>query len=182
MRRKSDKEIGKEFRVFFILGTVAILFGLFVILIPLIPITPYEEYQEKEVVISKFDHFYGVRTSSYDYITTEEGESFNITGDYNRSELSEILIKGTVAVIKYDTNNIFPFKKYVEEMIVDGNKIVTYDNDTPIDWNPYIIACSLCSFIGVCFLFLYYWQIIENRKLQAKRDEKIIKKYGSLKK
>ena len=112
----------------------------------------------------------------------QDGEKYNITGEYSRSELSEILIKGTTAVIKYDTNDILPFKKYAEEMTVDGNKIVTYNNDAPTNWTPHIIFCVLSCFIGAAFLFAYRWQIMRNRKLQAKRDARIIKKYGKLKK
>ena len=183
MRRKSDKETRKEFNIFLILGTVAILVGLFILLLPIMPTTPYEEYKEKEVIISEFDHFSGgLYGASYDYIITEDGEKYNITGDYSKSKLSEVLTKGTTAVIKYDTNNILPFIKYAEEMTVDGNKIVTYNNNAPTNWAPHIVFCVLSCFIGVAFLFAYRWQIMRNRKLQAKRDARIIKKYGNLKK
>ena len=183
MRRISDKEIKKEFNIFLVLGIIAILFGIFIVLLPIMPTTPYEEYKEKEVIISEFDHFYGgVRGASYDYIITEDGEKYNITGDYSKSELSEVLTKGTAAVIKYDINNILPFKKYAEEMTVNGNKIVTYNNDAPTNWTPHIIFCVLSCLIGIAFLFAYRWHIMRNRKLQAKRDAKIIKKYGKLKK
>ena len=183
MRRRSDREIKKEFNIFLILGIIAILFGIFIILLPIMPTTPYEEYEEKEVIISEFDHFYGgPKGSSYDYIITEDGETYNVTGEYSRSELSEILIKGTTAIIKYDTNNILPFKKYAEEITVGGNKIVTYNDDAPTNWTPHIIFCLIFCLIGVTFLFAFRWQIIRNRKLQAKRDARIIKKYGKLKK
>ena len=183
MRRRSDREIKKEFNIFLILGIIAILFGIFIILLPIMPTTPYEEYEEKEVIISEFDHFYGgPKGSSYDYIITEDGETYNVTGEYSRSELSEILIKGTTAIIKYDTNNILPFKKYAEEITVGGNKIVTYNDDAPTNWTPHIIFCLIFCLIGVTFLFAFRWQIIRNRKLQAKRDARIIKKYGNLKK
>ena len=182
MRRKSDKVIKKEFNIFLILGIIAILFGIFIVLLPIIPYTPYEEYKEKEVVISKFDHFYGgPKGASYDYIITEDGEKYNVTGEYSRSELSEILIKGTTAVIKYDINDILPFKKYAEEITVSGNKIVKYNDDTPTKWMPHIIFCLIFCLTGVALLFAFRWQIIRNRKLQAKRDAKIIKKYGKLK-
>ena len=183
MRRRSNKEIKKEFNIFLVLGIIAILFGIFIVLLPIMPTTPYEEYKEKEVIISEFDHFYGgPKGASYDYIITEDGEKYNVTGEYSRSELSEILIKGTIAVIKYDTNDILPFKKYAEEMTVDGNKIVTYNNDAPTNWTLHIIFCVLSCFIGAAFLFVYRWQIMRIRKLQAKRDARIIKKYGKLKK
>ena len=181
MRRKSDKEIKKEFCIFLILGIIAILFGIFIILLPIMPTTPYEEYKEKEVIISEFDHFYGgPKGASYDYIITEDGEKYSVTGEYSRSKLSEILIKGTTAVIKYDTNNILPFIKYAEEITVGGNKIVTYNNDAPTNWTPHIIFCLIFCLIGVSFLFVFHWQVIRNRKLQAKRDARIIKKYGKL--
>ena len=159
------------------------MFGLLILLWPIIPTTPFEEYTEKEVVISKFDHFYGgLKGASYDYIITDDGEKYNITGEYSKSELSEILTEGTVAVIKYDTNNILPFKKYVEELTVGENILVTYNNDAPINWASHIIFCLISCFIGVAFLFAYRWQIIRNRNLQAKRDARIIKKYGNLQK
>ena len=183
MRRKSDKETGKEYSIFLIAGVVTILFGIWILLFPFIPTTPYGEYTEKEVVISKCDHFYGgVRGASYDYIVTEDGEKYIITGDCSKSELSEFLTKGTVAVIKYDTNRIFPFKKYAEEITVDGNVIVTYNNDAPINWIPHIIFCLLSCLMGAAFLFAFRWQIIRNRKLRSKRDARIIKKYGSVQK
>ena len=150
---------------------------------PLLPDTPYEAYVEKEVVISKFDHsIYVPKTASYDYIVTEDGEKYNITGDYNRSELSEKLTTGTVATIKYAINKILPFKKYAEEIIVDGNKIVTYNNDAPTDWSPLIIVSSCFFLIGVFLSFVVRWHVKGNRKRQAKRDARIIKKYGKLKK
>ena len=181
MRRRSDREVKKEFNIFLILGIIAILFGIFIILLPIMPTTPYEEYKEKEVIISEFDHFYGgLKGASYDYIITEDGEKYNVTGEHSRSKLSEILIKGTTAVIKYDTNNILPFIKYAEEITVGGNKIVTYNDDVPTNWTPHIIFCLICCLIGVSFLFVFRWQVIRNRKLQTKRDARIIKKYGKL--
>ena len=179
MRRKSDKEMKKEVRIFLVLGIMEILFSLFVIVLPIIPPTPYEKYTEKEVVISKFGHFYGgPKGSSYDYIITEDGEQYNITGDYNRSELTEILTKGTIVIIRCCTNNILPFKKYAEEITVNENKIVTYNNDAPINWTLPIIFSSISFLIGVLFLFAYRWQITRNKKINAKRDARIIKKYG----
>lgn len=183
MRRKSEKEMRKEFIIFLIFGIITILCGLFILLFPIIPPTPYEAHIEKEVIISKFDHFHGVRfAASYDYIITEDGKKYHITGDYIRSELSETLTKGTVAIIKYDTNDILPFIKYAEEIYVDGNKIVTYNNDAPIKWIPHIIFGLLACLVGAASLFFYRWNIRRYRTLQSKRDARIAKKYGQLKK
>ena len=183
MRRKSDKQIKKEFISVLIFGIVAIFAGLFVLTYPLIPATPLEEHIEKEVVISSFDLHSGIRGgASYHYIITEDGEIYNITGEYNAPELYELLTEGTVATIMYDTNKILPWEKYAEEMIVDGNKIVTYNNDDPTNWTAHIIFGAFTLLAGAGLLFLYRWEILHNREVQAKRDSRIIKKYGRIKK
>lgn len=183
MRRKSDKQIKKEFIGVLVFGIVAIFAGFFILAYPLIPDTPLEEHKEKEIVISKFDYHGGGRYgASYHYIITEDGEKYNITGEYSATELYDILSKGTVAVIKYDTNKILTFKKYAEEITIDGNKIVKYNNDAPTNWTMHIIFGVLALLIGLAFLFYYRWELKHNREMQAKRDARIIKKYGKLKK
>ena len=182
MRRKSDKQIKKEYFGHLVFGIVLIFVGFFIIVYPLIPPTPLEEHQEKEIVISKFGYHSVPRGADYHYIVTEDGEKYNITGEYNAKELYKVLIKGTVAVIKYDTNKIFPFEKYAEEITVAGNKIVAYNNDAPTNWSIHIIFGLLSCLIGAAVLFLYRCEIIHNREIQAKRDARIIKKYGKLKK
>ena len=183
MRRKSDKQIKKEFISVLIFGIVAIFAGLFVLTYPLIPATPLEEHKEKEIVISQFDYHGGGRYgASYHYIITEDGERYNITGEYSATQLYDVLSKGTVAVIKYDTNKLLTFKNYAEEMTVDGNKIVTYNNDDPTNWTMHIIFGLLALLIGLASLFFCRWEIKHNRKMQAKRDARIIKKYGKLEK
>ena len=183
MRRKSDKQIKKEFISVLIFGIVAIFESLFVLTYPLIPATPLEEHKEKEIVILQFDFHAGGRYgASYHYIITEDGEKYNITGEYNAPELYELLTEGTVTTIMYDTNKILPWKKYAEEMTVDGNKIVTYNNDDPTNWTAHIIFGALTLLAGAGLLFLYRWEILHNREVQAKRDSRIIKKYGRIKK
>ena len=183
MRRKSDKQKKKEFISVIIFGIVAIFTGLFILAYPFIPATPLEEHKEKEIVISQFDyHSGGLYGASYHYIITEDGERYNITGKYSATQLYDVLSEGTVAVIKYDTNKILTFIKYAEEMTVDGNKIVTYNNDEPPNWTMHIIFGSLVLLIGLAFLFFYRWEIKHNREMQAKRDARIIKKYGKLRK
>lgn len=181
MRRLSEKEARKRNIFFQICGVVFILMGLFDLLLPFIPPIPYEEYLEKDVVISKFDRHIGIKGTSHDYIITENGEKYTLTGDYDRSELSQVLIKGTDATIKYAASKVFPFMKNAEEIIVDGDKIATYDNDTPINWTFIIIMGVVSCTLGAFFLFMYHRSIAHNRRLQEKRDKRILKKYGNLK-
>lgn len=184
MHRKSDKKSRRKYMVFLVLSITSVLFGLLILLIPLIPSPPYEAYSKKEIIISEFEEFHGDGRylSSYDYIVTEDGETYNITGDYNKKELSKILTEGTHVTIKCRTNRVFPFLKYAEEMVVDGEKIVTYNNDEPTDWAIPIVLCLLFVLLGGMF-FMGSWSIRKKqRNLQAKRDARIIKKYGELNK
>ena len=118
----------------------------------------------------------------YDYIVTKDGEVYNITGEYNKSQLFELLAEETPAWIKYDINKVFPSKKYVEEMTVDGILVVKYNNDQPVNWAFPIAFCSIFCLFGIGLLFVYRSFITRNRKIQAKRDARIIRKYGNIKK
>ena len=182
MRRKSDKDIRKESFGFLLSGYICIIFSLFMVLYPLIPQTPYEEYTEKEVVIVKFERVHGSKGSVSYCIITDNGDKYTLTGEFNSAELTEVLCDGTIATVKCDDNNLFPFIKYVEEMTVNGKRLVTYNNDAPTDWTINIIVFIVSFFAGVGFLIACRKEIIRNRKQQEKRDARIIKKYGKLKK
>ena len=178
MRRKSDKEVKKEHRITLILGCCFIAFAVFCILLPLIPYTPYSEHFEKGVIISECDFYSGgVRGASYYYIITTDGEIYNITGDYSTSKLKESLKEGTEITIKYTENKLFN-RMYAEEIVLNGELLVKYNNDDPIDWTGSIIFAAVSALVGVGFILAYRFHINHNRQLQAKRDARIKKKYG----
>lgn len=178
MRRKTDKEVKKEHRISIVLGCCFIAFAIFCILLPLIPPTPYNEYVEKEVIVSYSDHYSGgVRSASYCYIVSTDGEIYNITGKYSAPELRAHLKKGTEIVIKYTENKIFN-RKYAEEIMLNGAILVEYDNDEPIEWSGYIIFATFSALVGIGFILSYRFFVNHNRQLQAKRDARIKKKYG----
>ena len=180
MRRKSDKQIMKEFIGVLIFGIVAIFAGLFVLTYPLIPATPLEEHKEKEIVISQFDYHGGGRYgASYHYIITEDGERYNITGEYSATQLYDVLSKGTVAVIKYDTNKLLTFKNYAEEMTVDGNKIVTYNNDDPTNWTMHIIIGLLALLIILASLFACISRLCLISQRQKNKDASPIRRVSN---
>ncbi len=178
MRRKTDKDIRKEYVIFLILGCLCILLAILFILSPLIPSRPYEDYVEKEVVIRKLDRPSSRYRGITYHIVTEDGDSYSVTGEFNSTELNNTLVKGTTATIRYAKNRMLPFILYAEEVVVDGELIVTYDNDQPINWTLPIIACALALLPGGCLLAGYRWGIVRNRRMQAKRDARITKKYG----
>ena len=178
MRRKSDKEVKKEHRITLILGCCFIAFAIFCILLPLVPRTPYEDHLEKEIVVSGFDyHSGGVRGASYYYIITTDGEIYNITGDYSTSKLKESLKEGTQITIKYTENKFFN-RRYAEEIVLNGEFLVKYNNDQPIDWTGSIIFATFSALVGIGFILSYRFFVLHNRKIQAKRDARIKKKYG----
>lgn len=181
MRRKNDRDIIKENILFLISGCAGILLGIFFLLSPFLPSTLYEEYQEKEIMISEVKRFSGGRwgTASHLSILTDEGESYFITGEFVWSDLPDLLHEGTIASIKYRINRVFPILKYSEEMTVNGELIVKYNNDEPVNWVMITIMSVISISLGIVFLCLFRFFVVRNRKIQKKREAKIIRKYGN---
>ena len=156
-----------------VLGVIMILMGLVMLLLPLIQPKPYDEYVEKEVVISGVHRHYTKlhnRTHNYyDYITTKDGERYKITGKYKEENLKPTLQEGTVATIKYDDNNILSSMKSVEEISVNGIKVVTY-NDSPKSWDFSVKLCLVFCIIGAGCLSFYYLSVFYEKKKAKKRE------------
>ena len=181
MRRKTDKDIIKENYWLIILSALLVLFGVFCTILPLIaPHVSYDSLQTKEVTVTVFKHFYGgPKGASYDYIRTTDGEKYNLSGDYQRGQLQELLTEGKTVTIKWYKNEPF-WTLLVEEMYVDGERVVTYDNDNPVDWKSPLIFGSCFVVLGIGGFFLLRLFVKTNRKKQKKRDEKIQRKYGNI--
>lgn len=180
MRRKSDSDIVIENIGCLSVSVFFIVIGIFAVILPLIwkPVS-YDSLQTKEVVIEKFGLDSTYRGGSYHYIRTETGEKFNISGEYNPKQLKELLTKGTAVTIKWNKNN--PFWTYLaEEIYVDGERVVAYDNDEPVEsWPRWLIGISTIT-VGVLGLWFFNFVFKRNRIRQKKRDERIMRKYGKL--
>lgn len=181
MRRKTEKDIIKENYWLIILATLLILFGVFCAILPHIaPHVGYDSLQAKEVTITEFKHHSGGhRGASYDYIRTTDGEKYNLSGDYQREQLKELLTEGKTVSIKWYKNEPF-WTLLVEEMYVNGERVVTYDNDKPVDWKSPLIFGTCCIALGIGSFFLLRFFVKTNRKQQKKRDERILRKYGKI--
>ena len=179
MRRKTDKDIVKENYCLIILSALLILCGVLCAIHPhIVSHVGYDSLQSKEVTISEFKNHYGGRYSaSYDYIRTTDGEIYNISGEYQREQCEVLLTKGKTVSIKWYKNEPF-WTLLVEEMYVDGERVVTYDNDKPVDWKSPLIFGSCFIVLGIGGFFLLRLFVNMNRKKQKKRDEKILRKYG----
>ena len=181
MRRKTDKDIIKENHWLIILSALLVLFGVFCAIFPHIALhVSYDSLQTKEVTITEFKHHNGGnRGASYDYICTTDGEKYNLSGDYQREQLKDLLTRGKQVTIKWHKNSPF-WTLLVEEMYVDGERVVTYDNDKPVDWKSPLIFGTCFIALGMGGFFLLRFFVKMNRKKQKKRDEKIQRKHGNI--
>ena len=182
MYRMNDKDIVKSNVFIIIFSVLFILIGVLLPLFPvLIPTAEYGELIDKEIVIESVEWVHQYKGASFFRITTEDAEQYNITGDYSDVDIKEVLPCGKTVSIKYYENKIFfETKKYAEVIVVDGVCVVHYDNDEDNGiWVLYLLSVC-CFLIGVGAVCFVVWQIKHNRKKQAKRDQKIIKKYGSI--
>ena len=181
MRRKSDRDIRKENRMVRIIGYICIFLGLALLISSLIPPAAYEDYVEKDIVIRKIYDFHS-RGSLTDYIVSTEGHEYTVTGSYRRDELYKKVSEGAIVTIKYCKNKLLPFNYQLEELTVHGERIVTYDNDRPTTGMETVVltVSTLFSFLfGVILLILDGYLLRRNRQIQAKRDQRIAKKYGN---
>lgn len=183
MRRKTDQDIIKENSWLMIDSICLILFGIFCAMLPHIaPRVDYDALQSKDVTIAEFKHFYGGAIgASYDYIRTTDGQKYNLSGNYSREQLKEILTEGRAVTIKWYKNEPF-WTLLVEEIYVDGERVVTYDNDKPVDWKSPLIFGSCFIALGIGGFFVLRLFVTMNRKKQKNRDEKIQRKYGNISK
>ncbi|MBE6959546.1 MAG: hypothetical protein E7448_02340 [Ruminococcaceae bacterium] len=184
MRRMNDKDIIKSNIFIIICAVVFVLVGVLLPLVPvLIPTAEYSELIDKEIVIQSVERIHPYKGTTYHRITTADGEQYNITGDYTNTDVDKYLYEGQIAAIKYYENQLlFKTKKYAEVITVDGISIVHYDNDKDNGiWVLHLLSVC-CILIAIGAVWFVVWQIKSNRKKRAKRDRKIIKKYGSVRK
>ena len=179
MRRKSTRTVVKENIGLLFLPVFLGCAFLFILLNRFIPETPYVDYIEEKIVVLKADRSNGGRyLSAYDYIIDENGRKYNVTGEYERAQLFEALPKGTIATIKYHTNPLVPWEKYVEEVEVNGTLLVKGDGVEQLSWETVAFVFVLALVGSALPIFLFCWNIKRNKELQSKRDVRINKKYG----
>lgn len=175
MRRKTDRDVLKENDWLIIGSVLLILCGIFFAVLPhILPRADYDSLQTKEVTVTAFGQHRGYRTARYDFIRTADGEKYNISGDYKRDELKKILTEGRKVTIKWYRNEPF-WTLLAEEIYVDGERVVAYDNDD-VDWEFALIFG--CCFIvpGIAGFFLLWLCVKKNRKIQKERYERLMRK------
>ncbi len=183
MRRKTTKDLVKRNLAGIALSGFLILAGVFLLFLSKLPVASYEDCREKTVTVDSMRYHYGYISSGYWELRTEDGESYNLTGSFDRSEMKESLTHGVEAQIRYLENwrgNLFGHK-YAEEVVVNGKRIVSYNNDEDQHLTALYLLSGACILFGAAGLFLFRWEVRRNRELQRKRDQRIEKKYGKKK-
>ena len=97
------------------MGTI-LIFSLLLLLSVIICFLPdifpeakYDELNEKDIVVSKLTVSYGRGGNIY-RIYTSNGESYNLTGDFERDSIRDILLQNTKATIKWRRNRFLFFR------------------------------------------------------------------------
>lgn len=186
MRRKNDKDILKENGLMLPISALFLIVGILLPFLPmLIPTVAYENLTTREITVERVEYVRGYRqhSSGYYCMIAENGEEYRLSGDYRDVDIPAVLYSGREVTVKYRESKImFRTVKHAEEVRSGRERIVRYDDDEeqPL-WVMYLFSgvCILLGAGGICFVS---WTVRHNREKQAKRDQKIIKKYGSVKK
>jgi hypothetical protein len=169
VRQRTDKDLLKENWWLFIGPIMFILLGILVITLTYIekPIE-YTSLQTKAVTVEKFKDHYGAYGSSYDYIRTQDGEKYIISGEYQRKQVEELLTEGTSITIKWYRNKPF-WTLLAEEIYVDGISVVSYDGNAPAN-RTVLLSVGICAILlGLgCFCFVRFILPTNNRKTRRK--------------
>lgn len=180
MKRISDEKIKKMKMGTILIFSLLLLLPVIICFLPdIFPEPKYDELNEKDIVVTKLTVSYGRGGNIY-RIYTSEGESYNLTGDFERDSIRDILLQNTKATIKWRRNRFLLFFDYAEEVRVGDNIVVSYNNDDPIPRSPFIMLAGLLILIDIAFLLLRFWWIKHLQIKQEKRDKRIEKKYGKL--
>ena len=182
MKRKTDLDIRKSYIWLFVLSSFFILMGTLLICLQWLDNTytrAYDVLKEKEIVVSDIYRVSNFRAGHHYLIISSDNEIYNITGNYDDSALNEQIKTGVSATVRYSENKLPSFRKYAEEIYIDGDKVVeycTYEDDSLI---IRVIFGSMAVLLGVGGFAFYGWEIKHNREINRKRDARIKKKYGN---
>ena len=179
MGRKTDREILRENRWLTVLSAAFILCGIWIALLPhLLPFASYDSLQETEATVQSFKHFYGgAKGLNVAYLLTTDNEKYILSGDYDHQEAAKQLTAGKSVTLKWYQQKPFG-ERLAEEVSVDGKPIVRYDNDLDRDKKASFFAGAFPAAVGTGGLLLLNLILKTNRKKQARRDEKLKRKYG----
>lgn len=180
MRRLTGREIFKENCPLIILALVCFLLAVGVpILYFSAPELKYEDLQSREITVESLEWIEATEAEDYYIVTTESGERFRISGQYDRDRLEELLTAGTRAGIRYYENSfLWQSRKFAEVIYVDRECVVEFEQEKSSPWAVMGVSVFLFLF-ALAIVALLRWEIMRRKKLQEMRDKRIARKYGS---
>lgn len=140
------------------------------------PPPTYDELLEKEVVVSSFEQVYQRFGTSYRLYTENDG-TFAISGEVDYNTAVDALQRGVTATVKWHSSPN-PFSECAEEVSVDGNVIIRYNNSNSVNrvslilWSAVIVLCGA----GYTTFSLFWLRRLQS--FEEKRTKRNEKKYG----
>ncbi len=180
MKRISPKILRKRRVVAWLVLSVSVVIALVLVSSPeLFPSPSYDALYEKTVTISSYEAIPQYR-GGYSYrLYTEEDGAFTLTGKWDHNTVAGVLQHGVTATVKGYPHHLNPFLDCAEEIAVNGEVIVSYNNDDPIDRAPLIWLGLLFVLIGAGYTVCSLLWTKRLQTLEEKRDKRIEKKYGN---
>ena len=109
MKRISDEKIKKMKMGTILIFSLLLLLSVIICFLPdIFPESKYDELNKKDIVVSKLTVSYGRGENIY-RIYTLDGESYILTGDFERDSIRDILVQNTKATIKWSRNRFLLF-------------------------------------------------------------------------
>lgn len=178
MKRISPKALRKRRMIAWVVLSITVVIALLLVFSPeLFPPPSYDELYEKTVTISSYERTPTYR-GGYSYrLYTEEDSTFTLTGTFDHDTVADMLQHGVTATVK-GYPNFNPFLDCAEEVVVNGEVIVKYNNDDPVDRVPLMMLGLLFILVGVGYAVGSLLWTKHRQTLEEKRDNRIEKKHG----
>ena len=178
MKHISPKILRKRRVIAWLVWSASVVMALLLVFSPeLFPPPSYDELYEKTVTVSSCERTHQYR-GGYSYrLYTEEDSTFTLTGTFDHDTVADMLQHGVTATVKgYPSIN--PFFDCAEEITVNGEAIVSYNNDDPPDRIALVWLGLFFVLIGTGYTACSLWWAKHLQSLEEKRNKRIEKKYG----
>ena len=151
-----------------------ILVGLLLMLLPLIYHRPeYEDLSTKEIQVANVGYTSGRYASNDYYLTTVDGQSLRIRGEFSYDELKDKLQPGTSVTVKYHHGMyLLWMTDYIYEMTYSGDQLVSYSGSNQIENQIVMIVVGILVILVGFMLYNYETQFIKKKVREYKRKRR----------
>lgn len=142
-------------------------------LLPLIYYRPnYEDLQTKDIRVQSVGWTSGATRypSRNYYLTTVDGDWYEIRGDLSYAELEEALQPNTLVTIKYFRGlHILWMANYIKELSCDGEILVSYSGDEQMENQLVMIGVGLLIMLIGFMFYNFQTGFIRNTKFKIRK-------------